>query len=250
MKTDIAIKSVALCGMKESLPAGLELEINEPDKSLLPASIRRRTALTTRMAVTAAVKACESAGVDTKSLPSVFASVGGEIRVTDALCRTLPAFDEMLSPTQFHNSVHNTTAGYWGIMNGCRAPTTAIAAVDDTFAMGLLESWSQLMQNPGNLLLVCYDEDWPQYLAPPMGKIPFACALVLESRDAGNNDIALARPVIENTPPELEPGLVELIERAPAAACIPLLRALDEKKEGGVPLNIKAPYWHTHLRAD
>ena len=133
------------------------------------------------MAVTAAMHACQRAGIEVDQLPSVFASVGSEIQVTDVLCRSLTDPDYLLSPTQFHNSVHNTTAGYWSILTQCQQPATAIAAVEDTFAMALLEACSQLQQHPGDLLLVCYDELWPQYLAPPMGSTALACAMVLTS---------------------------------------------------------------------
>ncbi len=220
------------------------------DRSLLPAALRRRTSLTTQMAVTAAVQACESAQCDAGQLASVFASVGGEIQVTDALCRTLPDSEALLSPTRFHNSVHNTTAGYWSILNQCRAATTAIAAIDDTFAMGLLEAWVQLQQRPGELLLVCYDEQWPQYLAAPMGQAAFACALVLCS-ESRQQIPAISRPMTEVESYPMEKKLLHFIQRSPAAAAIPLLQAIDAPDTGvRIPLNISRPRWFTQLNTE
>ena len=49
-----------------------------------------------------------------------------------------------ISPTRFHNSVHNAAAGYWTIGAGCMQATTALSAYDATFAEGLLEALAQL----------------------------------------------------------------------------------------------------------
>ena len=70
-----------------------------------------------------------------------------------------------------------------------------LIGVDDGFAMGLLEAWSQLQQTAGDILLVCYDELWPQYLAAPIGKNAFACALVL-STDINKSGYAISIPKI------------------------------------------------------
>lgn len=245
----IGIKAVALCCQDADLLSAFGLDSELPDKTLLPAGLRRRSGLTTLMAVTAAMKACQLASVEANQLPSVFASVGGEIQVTDGLCRSLTDIDYLLSPTQFHNSVHNTTAGYWGILTQCQQASTAIAAVDDTFAMGLLEAWSQLQQHAGDLLLVCYDEQWPQYLAPPMGSRALASALVL-TNDMANSPLALiSRPEIRSGAVEHDQQLVELTQSAPAAACIPILQALNKADyDGLIDLNVLGVNWVTRLQ--
>ena len=247
MKRRFSIKSTAICCQDLNRLSDYGLQGYEADKTFLPAAQRRRSSLTTQMAVTAAFHACEQANVDTEITPSVFASVGGEIQVTDALCRALTDIDALLSPTQFHNSVHNTTSGYWTILNGCRAPTTAIAAVDDTFAMGLLEACTQLQQRPGNILLVCYDENWPQYLAPPMGSVPFACAFILGNDVPEFSIDTLSIPSIESMDHSLDQGLLDFIRSAPAAASIPLLQAVrGTDTDCHVPININGARWYTH----
>jgi hypothetical protein len=242
------IKSTAVCCTDLALLSSFGLAGYAPDKTLLPAALRRRAGLTTLLAVTAAHHACVAAQSDPRGLASIFASVGGEIQVTDGLCRILPDNDALLSPTQFHNSVHNATAGYWTILQGCQAPSTAIAALDDTFAMGLLEAAAQLRQMPGDMLLVCYDEQWPQYLAPPMGRIPLACALVLSNtnRNSGGYAISAPRTGIQAEP--LDEKLIDLIRAAPAAAALPLLTALREAREDiYVPLSIAGTRWYVYL---
>ena len=245
---NLTIKSSAICSPHLALLDTFDLEGLEVDKNLIPAAMRRRTSLTTKMAITAATEACKQADVNPQNLPSIFASLGGEIQVTDALCRVLPDTEALLSPTQFHNSVHNTTAGYWGILNHCQKPTTAIAAVDDGFAMGLLEAWSQLQQQKGDILLICYDELWPQYLAAPIGKNAFACALILSS----NHDQQLpsiSLPKIEHLKKSLDKNWCNLVNNAPATAAIPLLHALKQQHSGLIPLNIHSAIWHTYLQS-
>jgi hypothetical protein len=248
---DVFIKSVAVCCPDQKVLDQFGLQGGDVDKTLIPARMRRRTSLTTKMAITAAKQACDEAEVDTGKLPSVFASLGGEIQVTDALCRMLPDPDELLSPTQFHNSVHNTTAGYWGILTHCQAPTSAIAAGDDTFAMGLLEAWSQLQQTAGDILLICYDEQWPQYLAPPIGQVAFACALVL-STDSRGSSVRCTIPRIEPQHQNKDQAVWEhLVQQAPAAAAIPLIQTFYNKKQMNlIPLNINGGIWCTHVDTD
>jgi hypothetical protein len=248
MNKSIFIKGTAICCPEPLSLDDYHLTRLEVDKALIPAALRRRTSLTTRIAITAANGACQQAKVDTKTLPSVFASLGGEIQVTDALCRLLPN-DEALSPTQFHNSVHNTTAGYWGILNQCQAPATAIAAVDDTFTMGLLEAWAQLQLNPGTVLLVCYDEEWPQYLAPPIGRTAFACALVL-STEKSNALASISMPALAALESRFDEQWLALVDSAPAAASIPLLNAIcNHAGRTHVPLNTKGDIWFTYCEA-
>ncbi|NOT86353.1 MAG: hypothetical protein HOP02_16575 [Methylococcaceae bacterium] len=246
MAEQLYIKSAALCCPEPELLAGFDLACLSVDNNLIPAAMRRRTSLTTRIAITAATSACKQAGVDTALLPSVFASLGGEIQVTDAICRVLPIPDELLSPTQFHNSVHNTTAGYWGILNQCQAASTAIAAVDDTFAMGLLEAYTQLQLTGGDLLLVCYDEQWPQYLAPPIGQFACACALVL-STDWQQALGSISVPHIKPIDSPLDEHWSALVNAVPAAAAVPLLCAINTQQPAVIPLNTKGNIWFTHF---
>ncbi len=248
MNNHLTIKGVAICCSENDKLKDFGLNGIEVDKQLMPANLRRRASLTTKMAITVATAACKQAKVNPADLPSVFASVGGEIQVTDALCLALSEQQALISPTQFHNSVHNTTAGYWGILHQCYQPATAIAAVDDTFAMGLLEAWAQLQQQPGDLLLVCYDELWPDYLAPPMGSYALASALVLSNAATNENLNTVTRPTISKRPVSISPALIDFTLRSPAASVIPLLMAINNLLANTVvPLNVNQPQWFTQF---
>jgi hypothetical protein len=128
-----------------------------PTTTLLPPAERRRAPTTVLMALAAAEQACAQAGLAPSALPSVFASAHGDLAITDYLCRTLAESPEHLSPTKFHNSVHNAPSGYWTISTGCTHASTAMSASSHTWANGLLEAATQAMCSGGPVLLVAYD---------------------------------------------------------------------------------------------
>lgn len=128
-----------------------------PAPDLLPPNERRRAPDSVLLALEAAQAACRAAGADPATLSSVFASTHGDLGITDAMCATLARAPSEVSPTRFHNSVHNAAAGYWTIGQGCRAASTALSAYRATLAQGLLEAAMQLEAGEPAVLLVAYD---------------------------------------------------------------------------------------------
>ena len=128
-----------------------------PAPGLLAPNERRRAPDTVAVALAVAQAACAAAGLDPAALPSVFASTHGELAITDYMCETLARAPADISPTRFHNSVHNAAAGYWTIGTGCVKPATALSAYRATFAQGLLEALVQLVAGNEGVLLVAYD---------------------------------------------------------------------------------------------
>lgn len=128
-----------------------------PAPALLAANERRRAPATVAVALEAALAACEAAGREPTALPSVFASTHGEMSITDYMCATLASDPRAVSPTRFHNSVHNAAAGYWTIGTGAHVPATAISAGHGSFAQGLIEAMAQLAAGSEAVLLVAYD---------------------------------------------------------------------------------------------
>jgi hypothetical protein len=128
-----------------------------PSPQLLAPNERRRAPETVAVALEVALAACTAAGRDPATLSSVFASTHGDLNITDYMCETLAGEPRSISPTRFHNSVHNAAAGYWTIGAGAMAPATAISAFDASFAQGLLEALAQLATGTEAVLLVAYD---------------------------------------------------------------------------------------------
>lgn len=137
--------------------AGLVETPARPAPRLLAPNERRRVPDSVAVALEVALAACEAAGRDPAALTSVFASTHGDLAITDYMCRTLASEPQAMSPTRFHNSVHNAAAGYWTIGAGAMAPTTAVSAYRGSFAQGLLEALVQLDDGAEAVLLVAYD---------------------------------------------------------------------------------------------
>ncbi len=200
------------------------------DASLLPPLVRRRTSLATRMAVCAADRACAGAGGD-RDLAAVFVSAAGEMQVTDRLCTAIAGREYPLSPTLFHNSVHNTASAYWSMATGSMAPMQAMSALDDSFALGLLEVWCQLRAGVDRVLLVVYDEVLPADLLPEYHWRNCALALVLGAGAPGRPAIAAPFQTMTGEDPDL--NLTDRLRTAnPAMAGLPVLRALQQPQPG------------------
>src|SRR3546814_3866786 len=97
-----------------------------------------------------------AAGRDPASLPSVFASTHGDLPIMDYMCATLASEPRTISPTKFHNSVHNAAAGYWTIGSGCMHASTAVSAFDASFAQGLVERSEEHTSELQSLMRISY----------------------------------------------------------------------------------------------
>lgn len=128
-----------------------------PMASALPAAERRRAPESVLLAAEVAGQACAMAGRDAATLPCVFASTQGELAITDYMCATLAATPQELSPTKFHNSVHNAPAGYWTIATHCTAGSSAVSAYHDSFGAGLLEATALAVADGTPVLFAAYD---------------------------------------------------------------------------------------------
>lgn len=206
-----------------------------PAPALLPGAERRRSPATARIAVQVAAEACAMAGVDPAHVPSVFASSHGDTQITDYMCREL-ALDAPLSPTRFHNSVHNAASGYWTIAVNCMHSSTALSGGDESFEYGLLEAASQSLTSQRAVLLVAYDLAAP---APLVTVCPihlnFGVALVLSPVASARSlaRLELSRQPATHGSPALPEGLDALMSANPAARSLPLLFSVALGQAGG-----------------
>jgi hypothetical protein len=209
-----------------------------PMPEALPATERRRSGKTVRLALAAGLEAARMAGCDASTLAAIFASSGGENENCHAICEALAGDDRLISPTRFHNSVHNAAAGYWGIATAAMAPSDAIAAFDASFTAGLLEALVRLASDSAQpTLLIAYDTPYPEPLhtARPIAD-SFAVALVLTAGGARPGPRIEAR-VEDRAPETMDDASLEAVRRGiPAARSLPLLQALALGTPGEVAL--------------
>ena len=199
--------------------------------NLLPPAERRRCAPSVAWALAVAQEAVTHSGLDASAFAVVFVSSDGDGDIVHRLCTALATPAAEVSPTDFHNSVHNAATGYWSIGAHSSAPSTALCAYDNSFAAGLLEAACQIATEKRPVLLVAVDLPYPPPLAAhrPV-RHGFATALALEpgkGLDISVEPHGSATPL----PPELEG-----FEGNAVAACLPLLAALARPGEALVRL--------------
>jgi hypothetical protein len=220
-----------------------------PAPTLLAPNERRRAPDSVLLAFEIAQQACAMAGREPGSMPAVFASAYGDLPISDYLCATLLQAPQELSPTKFHNSVHNAPAGYWAIATGCMASTNAISAGTATFGAGLLEAALLAVSENTPVMFAVYDVAATGPLADVVPcRSAFGAAFVLAPR----RDRAGAGLRIEprcGSAPALAPDdalLHPLHQDNPVAYGLPMLTALARGVARTLAL-AAGPRTHLHL---
>ena len=204
----------------------------------LPQAERRRAGMTVRLAITAGVEALAQAGRNPAEMAIVFAASGGDGDTIHDMLATLATPQRAVSPTRFHNSVHNAPAGYWAVATGSHMPSTSLSAFDDSFAAGLLEAAVQSCMEERPVTLVAYDVPYPEPLntARPIAA-PFGMALVLTPQQTSRSLVALTlvtRDKVLCPSGMANAGLEQLRRGNPAARGLPLLAAIARSDSGAV----------------
>ncbi len=211
--------------------------------AVLPPAERRRASRLVKAALSVGLEAVTGAGAAAATLATVFTSSSGDGHNCHALCETLASADRQVSPTRFHNSVHNAAAGYWGIATGAMAASQVLCAFDASFAAGLLEALAQASVAATPILLVSYDAEYPEpiHAARP---VPDAAGIaLLLSPQAGPRSLARLAVRLDEAPatPMRLPILESLRTDIPAMRGLPLLDLLARSAAGGVALEYLAP---------
>ena len=210
--------------------------VREASPVALPPNERRRLPATARVALGVGIEALRDAQVD-EDVATVFTSCGSDGEITHQICDGLARVPPEISPTRFHNSVHNAPGGYWSIALSTRAPSTSLCAFEGSFAAGLVEAAAQASTEVRTVLLVAYDLPYPAPLSSLWNvTMPFSVALVLGPRKGGGHPeiaISIARERIEADWPASVPSELRM---NPAAAALPLLARLANGEAGRVVL--------------
>lgn len=225
--------------MAEALP---------PAPAILAPGDRRRASATVRFALAAASEATE-AEPDRAVFETVFASGNGDGAVIGGILDALHEPEGVVSPTLFHNSVHNAAAGYWHIAVGSTMPSVSLGGHDGAFAAGLLAAMGAVATRGRPVLLVAYDTPMT---APLSGlrttALPFACACLLRPTAEASEALLELRYVAEAAPDPVPADALDALAPAnPAARALPLLRALAARRAAQIHLPL-LPDAHLELR--
>ena len=207
-----------------------------PSPSQIPGRERRRAPALVKLAVEVAHQACDMSGIQKTGVASVFCSAMGDSEIATYICQTLASPMKVLSPTKFHNSVHNAPAGYWSISAENRAPSSSVAGSRNSFPVALLEACVVATAESRPVLLVAADI---QVRGPYEGvypiQNPFGAALLIQNQadDVGGWSFTLEHRVGSVGWPTLNnPFLQELSETNPAARCLRMIEAMGTTGTG------------------
>ncbi|WP_019142437.1 beta-ketoacyl synthase chain length factor [Noviherbaspirillum massiliense] len=199
-----------------------------PAPASLPPAERRRCGPIVKLSLAVGQEAAAMAGLDVKSLQAVFAASGGDGANCHEICEMLASDDRQISPTRFHNSVHNAAAGYWSIATGAMASSSVLCGYDASFGAGLLEAMTQVAVDRTHSLLIACDTTYPEPLhaARPIPD-EFGIGLALAPQPSARS-LAEIRVALTSSPAErmADAGLESMRTAIPAARSLPLLRAL------------------------
>jgi hypothetical protein len=225
--------------------------LNPPRVDILPAAERRRIGLPVKLAIAVGQDALAQTGRAADQLPTVFSASGGDGEVIHEICETLAGPERLVSPTRFHNSVHNAPAGYWSIATRSQAKSTSLCCRDWSFAAGLLEAATEVATGSEAALLLCYDARYPEPLhrLRPVTEA-FATALLLtrvRTADAAS-ELAIESIAGQHTDSPMPDAELEALRKGnPAARALPLLAAIATGKPATVFLDYLGD---GHLRID
>ncbi|MCK5649557.1 MAG: beta-ketoacyl synthase chain length factor [Gammaproteobacteria bacterium] len=217
-------------------------------ETLLPANERRRATRVTQLALSAAQQIGKAEELN--QCLQIFSSSNGDLTTFNQISLALDMDGHPVSPTRFHNSVHNAPAGYWSIATQSQTPSTSITAYTDSLAAGLLEAAVQL--NAGDneqhrdCLLVCYDEISPVPFYPEFNITEeFSCALRLSL--SADNALAKLELTLGNGTKSMSRMSDDTLEQLrlsnPQAMVLPLLDAVAQLNAEQQAETITLPYF-------
>jgi len=194
------------------------------------------------MGVEVLEQATIGSGCDPENVQSVWATANGEHSVAIKILGMMRRGEGKLSPTHFHNSVHNTSSGYASIATGNCASSTTLTGGGELVASAFLEALCRL-ETDRNVVIVLADEP----LQPPFergGKSsPLALGFYLSCESAG----AMAQ-VSGLRREEVSPvRQSDRFGRLDVSAALPLLEGIVLGRPGTIPLELEAddsgPVW-------
>lgn len=211
-----------------------------PASELLPATERRRTVPAVKLALAVASEAFAQAGRDAAQTVTTFSASGGDGETVHQILAALARPERDISPTRFHNSVHNAPSGYWTIAVHSYEPATTLCGHDASFTVGLLDVAAQVTVDRRAVALIAYDLPYPEPLgaARPM-MAGFGAALVLAPEETERTLARLSVALVADAGPPTpmrDPAFEALRRGNPAARSLPLLAALARGREESVAL--------------
>ncbi|OGT30365.1 MAG: hypothetical protein A3E87_01385 [Gammaproteobacteria bacterium RIFCSPHIGHO2_12_FULL_35_23] len=128
-----------------------------PEAKILSVKEKRRASATVNLSLHIATQLQQTMQIEANLLKPIFASSDGDSDIFNYLSTELAQPEPAISPTLFHQSLHNSAAGYWSIATRSHTPSLSISAGDYTFSNGLLTAMSEVVLTQIPTLYVAYN---------------------------------------------------------------------------------------------
>ncbi len=209
-------------------------EASKPSAKLLEGALRRRASPLTRMSVEVFEQAANASTFDPTAVPTIWATAHGEHDTAIKLLKMMRRGEGKLSPTHFHNSVHNTPSGYASIAASNRSASTTLTGGPELVASSLLEAFCRLEAGAGEVVVVLADEPLQAPFDRQDMQAPLALAFCLSSESEGASIMlcGLRRGALPAVKPHERLGGLFV------SAGLPLLEHAISRKPGTIALEI------------
>jgi hypothetical protein len=210
-------------------------DADAPAAASLDGPIRRRATRQTRMAIEALYQAVKSAGFDPATTPTVWATAHGEHSTAIKLLKMMHRGSGRLSPTHFHNSVHNTPSGYASIAAHNQSLSTTVTGGREIVGAALLEAFAILETTAPEVVLVLSDEALQSPFERAGASTPLAVAFAIGREPDGALAAVsnLRRAAVAPSKPNEHHG------RLFVSAALPLLERVVQRRPGSVALELE-----------
>ncbi|KQT37468.1 beta-ketoacyl synthase chain length factor [Methylophilus sp. Leaf414] len=210
-----------------------------PTPELLPAAERRRASDIVKVTLATSLEAISQAGLRDNNLSSVFSFSNGDGVNCHSICEMLASEDREISPTRFHNSVHNAAAGYWSIATKTMATSSVLCAFDGSFGAGLLDALTQVVVQDTPCILMTSDTPYPE---PMFSKRPIpdnsGIALLLTPEKSPVSIAKITVSVTDAPAYQFSDAELETLRTAiPSMRGLPLLQWIARKESGHIVLD-------------
>lgn len=214
-----------------------------PAPAILPPAERRRASRVVKLTLAVGLEAAAHAGTDVAQLATVFSASGADGHNCHALCEQLAGDDRQISPTRFHNSVHNAAAGYWGIATGAMAPCQVLCAFDASFGAGLIDALGQVVLDRQTTLLIAYDSEYPDplFAKRPVPDVAGVGLVLSPTRSERSLACLTVTPDTAAAATLGDPALETLRTTIPAMRALPMLAMLAKGGAGSVIVDYLPP---------
>ena len=169
--------------------------LDAPQPKCLAPAERRRSSPTVRLAIATAEQALQQTALTPQDMAMVFSSYEAAGLITHQLCEVLAGSREV-SPTQFHNSVHNAPSGYYSIAMNARRAGSSVCRGEWSFAAGLLNAVVQVVADNVPVLYVCYDSPLPSPMCDVMPVLESTAIALVLTPEGGASSLATWEVVI------------------------------------------------------